>query len=158
VLIGHSSGTQVAARAAALCPERVHALVLASPTIDPAYRNWPTVLYRWRRDSRFPMPGLQENHTPEWKRAGPRQIRHLISVHLRDRLEETVARITCPVLVIRGAQDGLLTRRWATELADTARDGELVEVPGPHSFVWLDPAAWSKPIEQLASRDRSVTR
>lgn len=158
VLIGHSSGTQVAARAAALCPDRVAAVVLASPTVDPAYRSWPKVLYRWRLDGRFPMPGLAENHRPEWKRAGLKQILHLISIHLRDRLEKIVPRVTCPVLVIRGDHDKLLTRRWAKELAGSTDNGEVVEVPGPHTFVWLDPAVWSKPIERLATRNWSGAR
>jgi pimeloyl-ACP methyl ester carboxylesterase len=38
VLVGHSSGTQVAARAALHRQRTVAALVLASPTIDPAAR------------------------------------------------------------------------------------------------------------------------
>jgi pimeloyl-ACP methyl ester carboxylesterase len=157
VLIGHSSGTQVAARAAALRPDRVAALVLAAPTIDPAYRSWPKVLVRWRLDSRFPMPGLEENHRPEWKRAGLRQIAHLISVHLRDRMEDVLPGITCPTLVIRGEQDKLSTRRWAKDLAARAENGRFVEVPGPHTFLWRDPAVWSEPIERLTA-DRSVTR
>jgi pimeloyl-ACP methyl ester carboxylesterase len=75
ILIGHSSGTQVAAHAALLRPDRVAGLVLASPTIDPAYRSWPRVLLHWRLDGRFPMPGLEESHRPEWKRAGLARIR-----------------------------------------------------------------------------------
>jgi pimeloyl-ACP methyl ester carboxylesterase len=159
VLIGHSSGTQVAAHAAVLRPNRVAALVLASPTIDPAYRSWPRVLFRWRLDGRFPMPGLEENHRPEWKRAGPRQLAHLISAHLRDRIEDMVPAVGCPVLVFRGRQDKMLTLRWATELTGLAREGTLVEVPGPHTFLWRDPAVWSAPIERLATRrlDWSVT-
>ncbi len=152
VLIGHSSGTQVAARAAMLRPDRVAALVLASPTIDPAYRSWPRVLLHWRLDSRFPMPGLEENHRPEWKRAGLRRIARLISAHLRDRIEETLPRITCPALVIRGEQDRMLTRRWAVDLAERAPDGTLAEVPGPHTFLWRDPAVWSEPIHRLTTR------
>jgi pimeloyl-ACP methyl ester carboxylesterase len=152
VLIGHSSGTQVAARAAVLRPDRIAALVLASPTVDPAYRSWPRVLLHWRLDSRFPMPGLADNHRPEWRRAGPRQIRHLISVHLADRLEDVVPEVRVPTLVIRGAQDRLLTRSWARRLADLARDGSFVELPGPHTFHWLDPTAWSEPIRKLANR------
>jgi pimeloyl-ACP methyl ester carboxylesterase len=107
VLIGHSSGTQTAARVAVLRPERVATLVLASPTIDPAYRSWSRAILHWRLDSRFPLPGLEENHIPEWKRAGPRQIVHLLSVHLADRLEEVVpaaargASTLCPLWMMR---------------------------------------------------------
>jgi pimeloyl-ACP methyl ester carboxylesterase len=151
VLIGHSSGTQVAARAAALRPDRVATLVLASPTVDPAYRTWPRVLFRWYLDGRFPLPGLADNHRPEWKRAGPRRIVHLISTHLADAIEEVLPQISCPTLVIRGEHDRMSTRQWAKDLAHRTADGEFIEVPGPHTFLWRDPAIWSRPIQRRAT-------
>ena len=86
VLAGHSSGTQVAAAAAAARPDLVAATVLASPTVDPRARSVPKALYYWRRDSQYPMPGLSESHKPEWKRAGLPRIVHLLRAHLRYRL------------------------------------------------------------------------
>lgn len=152
VLIGHSSSTQVVAHAAAARPERVRALVLASPTVDPKARSWPRLVFFWRWDSRYPLPGLQQLHTPEWVRAGPRQLRNLVSAHLRDHLEDTVPRVRCPVLVLRGEDDKLSTLSWARRLADLAADGRFAAVPGPHTFVWKDPAAWDAPICDLAQR------
>ncbi|HEX2130139.1 MAG TPA: alpha/beta hydrolase [Actinophytocola sp.] len=145
VLAGHSSGTQVAAHAAAARPDLVAATVLASPTIDPAYRSMPKALLHWRIDSRYPMPGLNDSHKPEWRRAGPRRIAHLLRAHLDDRLEDTVARLRGPLLVLHGDQDGICTRSWAASLGD-----RLVDVPGPHTFLWRDPHAWSEPIRELA--------
>lgn len=152
LLIGHSSGTQVAAHAAAARPNRVRALVLASPTVDPMARSLPKALYYWRKDSRYPLPGLAENHRPEWRRAGVREILRLLRVHLRDRLEDVVPHVACPVLVLRGADDQLCTTEWATELAGRAHDGELVTRPGPHTFLWRNPAAWRAPIRALSIR------
>ncbi|MDA3642502.1 alpha/beta hydrolase [Saccharopolyspora indica] len=151
VLIGNSSSTQVAAHAAAMRPELVRLLVLASPTVDPAYRSVPRVLLHWRLDARHPMPGLQQQHTPDWARAGFGQLRHLLQVHLRDRLEETVLRVRGPVLVLRGDQDGLSTERWARALAAAAAGGRFAAVPGPHSFVWSAPSAWLEPIREAAA-------
>ena len=153
ILAGHSSGTQIAAHAAAACPDRVAATVLASPTVDPKARSVPKALYYWRRDAQYPMPGLEENHRPEWHRAGFRQLVHLMRAHLRDRLEETVPRIRGPLLVLLGEQDKLCTERWARELVDRAEDGRLVTVPGPHTFLWKDPRSWSEPLRQLAARE-----
>lgn len=152
VLVGNSSSTQIAAHVAAARPRQVCALVLASPTVDPRSRTWPRVLFFWRWDSRYPMPGLQQQHTPEWARAGMRQLVHLISVHLRDRIEEVVRRVRCPVLVLRGEHDKLSTRSWARRLAELAPDGRFDTMPGPHSFVWVAPAAWCEPIRELAAR------
>jgi pimeloyl-ACP methyl ester carboxylesterase len=153
ILAGHSSGTQIAAHAAAACPDLVAATVLASPTVDPKARSVPKALYHWRRDARYPMPGLEESHRPEWRRAGFPQLVHLLRAHLRDRLEETVPRVHGPLLVLLGEQDRLCTEQWARELADLAEDGRLVTVPGPHTFLWRDPSSWSGPLRELVARE-----
>jgi pimeloyl-ACP methyl ester carboxylesterase len=149
VMAGHSSGTQVAARVAAAVPDRVVATVLASPTVDPKARSVPKVLYHWRRDAAYPMPGLSESHRPEWRRAGFGQLVHLLRAHLRDRLEDTVPGIRGPLLVLRGEQDRLSTPGWVRHLADLAEDGRVVTVPGPHTFLWCDPGSWSAPVREL---------
>lgn len=149
VLVGHSSGTQVAAHAAALSPQRVAALVLASPTVDPVARSWLRLLVRWRLDGRHEPPGLTESHRREWRRAGARRLFHLVRTHLHDRLETTVAAVGVPVLILRGREDRLLTRRWAAQLAEMTA-GTVVDMPGAHTFPWLDPQAWSEPLRGLA--------
>jgi pimeloyl-ACP methyl ester carboxylesterase len=151
VLIGHSSGTQVAAHAALARPGKVAALVLASPTVDPKARSIPRALYYWRQDSRYPMPGLNESHRPEWRRAGFAQIVRLMRAHLRDRLEDVLPRLACPVLLLRGEQDGLSTERWVRHLAELPPDGRMITMAGPHTFIWCDPGAWSEPIRRLAA-------
>lgn len=152
VLVGHSSSTQVVARVVTQRPRQVGALVLASPTVDPAFRSWPRLILQWRRDSQYPLPGLQQQHNPEWVRAGPRQLRNLVSVHLRDRLEDVIGAVRCPVLVLRGKQDKISTQRWARSLAGLAPEGRYEAVPGPHTFVWSHPAAWRAPIRDLPAQ------
>ncbi|MGP4046146.1 alpha/beta fold hydrolase [Streptomyces sp. 2A115] len=150
ILVGHSSGTQVAARAALDHPGIV-GVVLASPTVDPMARSLPRLLLRWRLDSRREPPGLSESHRPEWKRAGLRRMVHIALVHLRDNLEDSVVQLRVPLLVIRGREDRISTARWGRQLADLVPDGRYVEVPGAHTFPWLVPDAWSEPVQQLAS-------
>ena len=152
ILVGHSSGTQVAAWTGVLAPQRVAAVALASPTVDPTVRSLPKLLLHWRLDARSPSPGLEASHLPEWKRAGPRGIAHLIKVHLDDRLEEQVAQLSMPVLALRGEQDRLSTDKWMNDLAGAAPNGEWVTVPGAHAFVWMYPDAWSAPLRRLAER------
>ncbi|UGY90301.1 alpha/beta fold hydrolase [Streptomyces gobiensis] len=151
VLAGHSSGTQVAARAALWAPD-VAAVVLASPTVDPAARGMARLLIRWRLDGRREPPGLTESHRAEWKRAGVWRLLHTARVHLADALEDSVAQLRVPVLVIRGREDRIGTARWARELAGLVPEGQLAEVPGAHTFPWLDPEAWSEPVRGLAAR------
>jgi pimeloyl-ACP methyl ester carboxylesterase len=152
VLVGHSSGTQVVAWAGVEWPGGVRAVGLASPTIDPSVRSLPRLLFQWRMDAREPSPGLEESHKPEWKRAGPRGVVHLLRVHLRDRLEEQVARLTMPVQALRARHDHLSTDAWVDHLVTVARSGERATMPGAHAFVWLYPEAWSAPVRQLAER------
>jgi pimeloyl-ACP methyl ester carboxylesterase len=150
VLMGHSSGTQVAARAAARRPPAVRALVLASPTIDPRYRSWVRLFVAWRLDGRREPPGLSESHRPEWKRAGLRRLVHVVRIHLADRLEDVVPRLRVPVLVLHGDQDGVCTEDWARSLAERAAEGRFTSMPGAHTFPWADPHAWSGPVRDLA--------
>jgi pimeloyl-ACP methyl ester carboxylesterase len=150
VVVGHSSGTQVAAWTPLLCAPRVAAVGLASPTVDPMARSVPRLLLRWRLDARAPAPGLETSHLPEWKRAGARGIAHLVKVHLADRLDDQVARLQVPTLVIRAERDGLTTPEWVRDLARLAPYGEAVTVPGAHAFVWSHPRAWSAPLQRLA--------
>jgi pimeloyl-ACP methyl ester carboxylesterase len=152
MVVGHSSGTQVAAWTGVLCPDGVCAIGLASPTIDPRVRSLPRLLFYWRLDARAPSPGLEESHRPEWKRAGPRGVAHLIRVHLRDRLEEQVARLPLPVLALRAHEDRLSTDEWMRELVEGAGAAEWISMPGAHAFVWSYPEAWSPPLRRLAER------
>lgn len=154
VLVGHSSGTQVAARAglrAAGGASPVRGVVLASPTVAPIARPLPRLLLRWQLNGRREPSELNGSHKREWRRAGLRGLAHVVRVHLRDRIEESVPALDVPVLVLRGARDRLTTSAWARGLAASATAGQYVEVPdGAHTFVWPHPAAWSEPIHGFA--------
>lgn len=156
VLAGHSSGTQVAAEAAAGHPG-VAGLVLASPTVDPVASGWIRLLIRWRRDGRYEPPGLTDSHRPEWKRAGPRRLVHLVRAHLRHNLEDPLRRLARPLLILRGTDDRLSTPDWARRLAAIVPDGQYTDLPGAHTFPWRDPDAWSEPVRSFAMALRSDT-
>jgi pimeloyl-ACP methyl ester carboxylesterase len=151
VLAGHSSGTQVAAEAAAGNPD-VAGVVLASPMVDPGVRALPRLVVRWLRDGRREAPGLIASQRPEWTRAGPRRLVHLVRVHRVYVIEEPAARLSVPLLVIRGHDDALSTPKWGRQLATLVPDGDYVEVPGAHAFPWRDPHAWSEPVHRFATR------
>jgi len=150
VLAGHSSGTQVAARTAARGAAGVRGVVLASPTIDPRLRGVVRVLRAWNRDNEWEPADLDEQHEPERKRAGIRRVLHTLRVHLRDRLEDVVPRVGVPLLVLHGERDQLCSEEWARALAAAAPDGRFASMPGPHSFPYTHPEAWSEPIRRVA--------
>jgi pimeloyl-ACP methyl ester carboxylesterase len=151
VLVGHSSGTQVAVEAAADQP-RVAGVVLASPMIDPALRPIPRLAAGWLRDGRREAAGLMSSQYPEWRRAGLRRLAHLVRIHRGYVLDGHVERLTVPLLIIRGRNDTLSTTRWARHLANCALAGQYLELPGAHTFPWRDPYAWSEPVQTFTGR------
>jgi pimeloyl-ACP methyl ester carboxylesterase len=154
VLIGHSSGTQVAARAAAARPDEIGALVLASPTVDPTVRGWVRLVLAWRLDGHHEPDGLTESHRPEWRRAGARRLVHTVRIHLADHLEEVVPVLPMPLLVLHGREDRICTSAWARQLTRSARHGRCLTMPGAHTFPFADPEAWSEPVRRLALEAR----
>jgi pimeloyl-ACP methyl ester carboxylesterase len=179
LLAGHSAGTQITARAAATATGTtgaapggaapggaapagvaaaearravdVRGVVLASPTVDPVARGWVRLVGRFLWDGRREEPGLTRCHLPEWRRAGVRRLYRLTAGCLADRLEDTVAALDLPVLVLRGERDTLSTREWGLALAgDRHPASRYGEVGGAHSFVWAEPAAWSAPVHAFA--------
>jgi pimeloyl-ACP methyl ester carboxylesterase len=150
VLVGHSGGTQVAARATARHPPGVRGLVLASPSIDPRFRSPGAVLRAWYRDNQREPRHLGELHKPERQRAGMCRVIHALRAHLADRLEDVVPQVRVPVLVLYGEEDLLCTMEWARTLCALAGDGRFRTMPGAHSFPFAAPTAWSDPIRSLA--------
>jgi pimeloyl-ACP methyl ester carboxylesterase len=146
VLVGHSSGTQVAAAVARKVP--VVRLVLGSPTVDPAYRTVPRVVARWLVDGTREPASLGRQEFPEWGKAGLRRISVLLRSMLRHPLEDLLADVTAPLVVVRGGRDPLCTPEWVSELG-----GELVTLPGlPHAFPYLDPVAFAWIVVDRCSR------
>ncbi|HEX6446129.1 MAG TPA: alpha/beta hydrolase [Streptosporangiales bacterium] len=133
VLVGHSYGTQVAARVAAAVPHLVQGLVLASPTIDPAYRHLPVLLVRWRVDDARASRGLAETNRPQQRGTGMRRILAMTVSMLADDIETSLHRSSAPTTILRGEQDGLSTAAWVRHLAETT-GAEHVSVPGNHTF------------------------
>jgi pimeloyl-ACP methyl ester carboxylesterase len=140
VLVGHSSGTQVAAMAAREVP--VRRLVLGSPTVDPAYRTVPRVVSRWLVDGTREPASLARQEFPEWGKAGPRRIAVLLRSMLRHPLEDLLTAVTCPVTLVRGGRDPICRDAWVEKLA---WGHELVTVPGqPHAFPYQDPVGFTR--------------
>ncbi|MDG4826171.1 alpha/beta fold hydrolase [Asanoa sp. WMMD1127] len=135
-LLGHSFGAEVVAAAAARDPRRVGAVVLASPTSDPAARSRSRQIGRWLRD----VPREELWQVPVFVRdvrdAGPVRIFRTLGHSVHNAIEDDAARLRVPVLVVRGARDPVVPRAWAERL------GPTVTVPGaPHNVVATAPGA-----------------
>jgi pimeloyl-ACP methyl ester carboxylesterase len=133
VLVGHSTGAQVALRVAAAHPSAVASLVLLGPTFPPALRGVPALVGAFLRTA--PHERLRElpSVLPYYARGGPLELARMIRSAQRDEPEAVAERVSCPVLVVRGEHDACSPRSWTERLA-AATGGRSTTVPGAHAF------------------------
>jgi pimeloyl-ACP methyl ester carboxylesterase len=123
VLVGHSSSSQLCVAAAVAAPERVTGLVLVGPTTDPRAATWPRMAARWVGTAVHEDPRQVPALLAQYSRTGLGSMRRGLAAAMRDRVDLALARVDCPVLVLRGPHDRICPSDWATALAATARDG-----------------------------------
>lgn len=161
VLVGHSYGTQVVLRAAAAGDERLRAVVLASPTVDPAYRTMHHLLARWFISDRREPRDLHRSQMPDARRAALRRVASMLVSMVADAPERWASRLTVPLTVVMGDRDLLARPAWGREL--TRRPcGMFVSVAdGTHSFPFARPDALAHAvhatIERTDRRDTTCT-
>ena len=140
VLVGHSQSCQVVA-AAARDPQVV-AVVLLGPTTDPRMRSALVLTWRWLRTAAREPWWQAPLVVAQWWHTGPRAMRALWRRAAPDRIDQRLAGVTVPVVVVRGLRDRLCPHDWAVRLSAAAPKGRLVEIPGAaHMTVQTHPDA-----------------
>ncbi len=128
-LVGHSWGCHVATLLAVRHRDRVAALVLMSPAFDRRPGGGALQALRLVLDAPMERPSLVLGGARDYLRAGPRRVVATLRDAGRIRLEDEVARVRAPVLVVRGGRDPLTTARWARRLAARAPRARIATVP-----------------------------
>jgi pimeloyl-ACP methyl ester carboxylesterase len=123
VLVGHSASCQVVARAAALAPDRVSALVLVGPTTDPAAATWPRLVERWLRTAARETPRQVPFLARTYTRTGLGWMRRAMEAARHEDVRADLRAVRCPVLVVRGRYDRICPEDWARELVSIAPAG-----------------------------------
>jgi 2-hydroxy-6-oxonona-2,4-dienedioate hydrolase len=148
VVVGVSLGAQVAAAAARRHRELFAAAVLASPIVEPSRRTWSRQLVRLPAELATQSMRLTGIQVGDYAACGPRRPLHTFTHAMRFRIDDAVARIECPVLVVRGTRDPLVSHDWAAELTSRARNGELAVIPGGvHATTYENPIELARVIE-----------
>ena len=143
LLLGHSTGSQSALRAAVTRPGAVEQLVLAGATFAPHARRFPPLLRDVARTLVHEQLGELPAVLPDYARGG-RGVAVLLRSALADRPEDAVGDVPSRVTVLRGAHDHLCPRDWAQELADRAQDGRVVVLPGGHNVPYTCPTGMAQ--------------
>jgi 2-hydroxy-6-oxonona-2,4-dienedioate hydrolase len=142
VLVGNSFGCQVAVELALRHPDRVRALVLQGPTVDPAARSWSEQLLRWLLNGLREPPSMALVIARDYLDCGTKRLLRTFAFALRDPIDEKLADLEQPVLVVRGTSDVIVPRAWACRAAELPPHGRLVEVDGAaHTLNFSHPRA-----------------
>lgn len=153
VVLGHSTGAQLALRAALLAPQSVAAVVLLGPAFDPRSRPRAALLGRVLRAMTVESPRLLPRTVPYYVRGGRRFV-EFVSETRRERPEDLIGGLACPVLVGRGTRDVICSAQWARELAAAAPAGRAYTLPGAHNVPFTHPNAVVRLLrEALAGAD-----
>lgn len=133
VLVGHSMGCQIVAHAAQQDPGVARKLILLGPTVNRGERSRRWQAWRLLQDV------LREPIDTSWLVFGD-YLRMGVGRYLRtsrsmieDKIEDTLADCNLPVLIVRGAQDKIVSARWVHYLQSRMRQAVVREVPdAPH--------------------------
>ena len=130
VLIGQSMGTQWVVELAARRPELARAVVLIGPVAHDRRRTVVQQAGLRALDTLGEPPGANALVLGDYLRCGPlwylTQLRHMLGYPI----EERIASVDAPVLILRGGRDPIASRTWCRLLRSSAAEGTmLVEVP-----------------------------
>jgi pimeloyl-ACP methyl ester carboxylesterase len=163
IVVGVAFGCQVAVDLAAAYPAAVDRLVLVGPMFDPETRTPARLAVRWARNAPHSSPRLAATIVHDFIDAGPWRSVRTLRRALADPIEDKLADIEAPTLVVRPERDHLVPETWTERVADLIPDAELVVLPkaahaiGPRTATrltallvpFLAPA--EEPVEESAS-------
>ena len=135
VVVGHSMGAQAATELSIQRPDLVSHLVLIGAAVDALRRTVPEQAFTLGLNSVLEKPLLNAVQFLDVIKCGPRWYVTELAVGMAYRLDERLPLARQPVLVVRGSRDLVAGSRWSRSLADLARQGRLIIVPGAQHAV-----------------------
>ncbi|WP_309068944.1 alpha/beta fold hydrolase, partial [Microbacterium sp.] len=156
VAVGNSMGSQWVVELGAQRPDLVSHVVTIGPVADARHRTALAQGVALASDTLRESPTANVRVLMEYARAGMhwylRQLPHMLAY----RIEERVADLTQPLLVLRGGRDPIAGREWCRRLRDTARRGRMVEVVRqPHLAQHTAPHATAAALEWFLEEEEA---
>jgi 2-hydroxy-6-oxonona-2,4-dienedioate hydrolase len=137
-LVGHSMGCQVALALAREAPARVASATLIGPTTGRDGQGFPRYALGLMADALFESWAYNRTLARMTRQMGVRRYVQTVPAMLRDRPIARAGEVRCPVLVVRGTRDRIVSARVARRLVAALPRGRLVEVPGVAHAVQFD--------------------
>lgn len=130
VLVGHSLGCQVVVELASRRPASAGPLLLVGPTMDPAARSALRQSVRLLADVPREPAGLLPVVGSDYLACGVLRYAATLRHALAHPMEQRLAGLSRPGVVVRGQRDPVAGSAWAHRVAGALVGGRLVEVPG----------------------------
>lgn len=156
VLVGHSMGAQWVVELALLRPDLASLVVAIGPVADSAHRTLPAQSRALAVDVLGEPPLTNALVFLDYLRCGAVYYLAQSKPMLSYPIDERVASLTRPLLVIRGGNDPIASERWARRLVSRTPAGCLVTVPrNRHVVQFTAPKAVAGAIRTAVDRSRS---
>jgi 2-hydroxy-6-oxonona-2,4-dienedioate hydrolase len=155
ILMGNSLGCQVVAELQRRSPGCFSCAVLTTPTMDPSRRSLPAAMFYGLLDAFHEPPRLLWIVFQDYLRAGPRRTIRSLQYAVRDRIEDKLPGMDCPVLVVRGEQDYISSERWVERAEQLLPQGKLALIPDAgHGVIYSQPEALVEAVRAFLKGDR----
>jgi pimeloyl-ACP methyl ester carboxylesterase len=142
--VANSLGCQIVTELAIRAPERVSALVLVGPTVDPHSRPLARFVPRFLLDALREPPLLLAIIVRDYLFMGPRTFAGTARHAWQHRIEERLPLVQAPALVVRGVRDAFVSQRWCEEAAKLLPRGQLAVLDGAHAVHYSAPRELSR--------------
>lgn len=135
VVIGNSTGCQVATELAARYPDRVSRLVLLAPTMDPDISGLVSLLLRGAMDIPRERQRLWTIWLPDLLASGVRRGVHHVRDALRDEQIDRLSQVGQGVVCVAGERDPICPPAWVEALGQRFSGGRVHVIAGaPHAL------------------------
>lgn len=135
VLVGHSMGAQWVVELALLRPDLVSRVVVVGPVTDSKHRSLAAQSRALAVDILGEPPLTNAVVFVDYLRCGPVYFLAQSKPMVTYPIDERVASLTQPMLVLRGGNDPIASEDWCRRLVARAPTGCLVTVPGHRHVV-----------------------
>ncbi len=133
IAVGNSMGTQWVVELARQHPELVSRVVVIGPVADDTRRSAVAQGLALLIDSTRESPSANALVLRDYLRCGPRWYFRQLPHMLDYRIEDSVAELERPLLIIRGERDPIARAGWCERLREAAADAQLAQIPRqPH--------------------------